>query len=107
MSRAFDRKLVRWEAGQMKTTIDLPEDLVREMKLCAAQEGRKLKDIAAEAMRRGLRMPEPATTRGRRRVKLPIIAAPRGASSFDLTGERVHELEMQTEAESHEASLRR
>lgn len=41
----------------MKTTIDLPEPLVREMKLRAVQEGRKLKDVAAEVFRAGLRAP--------------------------------------------------
>ena len=34
----------------MKMTIDLPEHLVREMKLRAIHEGRKLKDIAAEVL---------------------------------------------------------
>jgi len=38
----------------MKTTIDLPPDLVREMKLLAVYEGRKLKDVAADLLKRGL-----------------------------------------------------
>jgi plasmid stability protein len=38
----------------MKTTLDLPEDLVTEIKLKAAREHRKMKDVAAEALRRGL-----------------------------------------------------
>ncbi len=38
----------------MKTTIDLPPDLVREMKLLAVNEGKKLKDVAAELLKRGL-----------------------------------------------------
>lgn len=38
----------------MKTTIDLPPDLVREMKLLAVHEGRKMKDVAAELLKRGL-----------------------------------------------------
>jgi hypothetical protein len=38
----------------MKTTIDLPPDLVREMKLLAVHEGRKLKDVAADLLKRGL-----------------------------------------------------
>ena len=32
----------------MKTTVDLPDDLVREVKLRAVYEGRKLKDMVAE-----------------------------------------------------------
>ncbi|MDA7518948.1 hypothetical protein N9A89_01585 [Akkermansiaceae bacterium] len=39
----------------MKTTLDLPEDLVTEIKLKAVRERRKMKDVAAEALRKGLR----------------------------------------------------
>ncbi|MFT6178442.1 MAG: plasmid stability protein [Akkermansiaceae bacterium] len=39
----------------MKTTLDLPEDLVIEIKLKAAREHRKMKDVAAEALRKGLK----------------------------------------------------
>lgn len=38
----------------MKTTIDLPEGLVRELKLRAVHERRPLKDVAADAIRQGL-----------------------------------------------------
>jgi hypothetical protein len=41
----------------MKTTFDLPPDLVREVKLRAVHEGRKLKDVAAELLRVGLERP--------------------------------------------------
>ncbi|MFV1996243.1 MAG: hypothetical protein ACC661_12470 [Verrucomicrobiales bacterium] len=40
----------------MKTTLDLPDDLMRKVKIHAAREGRKLKDIIAEALRRDLRI---------------------------------------------------
>lgn len=38
----------------MKTTLDLPDDLMREVKIRAAQQGRKLKDLLADAIRIGL-----------------------------------------------------
>jgi plasmid stability protein len=38
----------------MKTTLDLPDDLVKELKLRSVHEGRKLKDVAAAVLRRGL-----------------------------------------------------
>ena len=82
----------------MKTTIDLPEDLVREMKFRAVREGRKLRDVAEEVFRRGLAAP--AISRGsggRHRVSLPIIPTPAGAKPFDLSGERLLELEMEAE----------
>ncbi len=44
----------------MKTTIDLPEDLVTELKLRATLEKRRMKDVAAEALRAGLKAPGPS-----------------------------------------------
>jgi len=38
----------------MKTTLDLPDDLMREMKIRAATQGKKLKDLMAETIRSGL-----------------------------------------------------
>ncbi len=48
----------------MKTTLDLPDDLVREMKLRAVMQGRTLRDLAADFLRQGLGMAAPrrATT---------------------------------------------
>ena len=45
----------------MKTTFDLPPELVRELKLRAVHEGRKLKDVAADLLKRGLAGPETTT----------------------------------------------
>jgi len=82
----------------MKTTIDLPEDLVREMKFRAVREGRKLREVAEEVFRRGLAAPA-ASCRpgGRHRVKLPLVPSPPGAKSFELSGKRLLELEMEAE----------
>lgn len=80
----------------MKTTIDLPEDLIREMKFRAVREGRKLRDVAEEVLRRGLAAPP--TSRGageRHRVNLPIIPAAAGTKPFELSGERLLELELE------------
>jgi len=41
----------------MKTTLDLPNDLVQEIKLRAVNEGRKLKDVAADLLRAALAPP--------------------------------------------------
>jgi plasmid stability protein len=38
----------------MKTALDLPDELAREVKIHAAQQGRKLKDVVADLLRRGL-----------------------------------------------------
>jgi len=41
----------------MKTTVDLPDALVKEIKLRAVHEGKKLKDAVAELLRLGLDAP--------------------------------------------------
>ena len=38
----------------MKMTLDLPDDLMREAKIRAAQQGRTLKDLLEDAIRIGL-----------------------------------------------------
>jgi plasmid stability protein len=38
----------------MKTTMDLPDELVKELKLRAVHEGKKLKDAVADILRKGL-----------------------------------------------------
>jgi len=38
----------------MKTTLELPDDLVKEIRLLAVQEGKKLKDAVADLLRQGL-----------------------------------------------------
>jgi plasmid stability protein len=41
----------------MKTTVDLPDGLVKAVKLRAVHDGRKLKDTVAELLRTGLAHP--------------------------------------------------
>jgi hypothetical protein len=38
----------------MKTTLDLPDDLMREVKIRAVHERKKLKDAIAELIRKGM-----------------------------------------------------
>jgi hypothetical protein len=75
------------------------------MKLRAAHEGRKLRDVATEIFRRGLRQSGPPAGVAVHRVKLPLIVCP--TSSGDLTAQRVSELLSQQEAEwTHETAGR-
>src|SRR5258708_8633950 len=38
----------------MKTTIELPDDLIKEVKMLAINQGRKLKDVVADLLRHAL-----------------------------------------------------
>jgi hypothetical protein len=70
--RPIDGKPAFWEYGFMKTTLDLPEDLMREVKIRAVHEHKKLKDAIAEFIRKGIaasksprrRLPKPVRLRG-------------------------------------------
>jgi hypothetical protein len=46
----------------MKTTLDLPDEILHEMKLRALMQGRTLRDLAAEFLRQGLGMSAPRQT---------------------------------------------
>ena len=41
----------------MKTTLDLPDPLMRRIKIQAASEGRKLKDVMADLLEKGMSTP--------------------------------------------------
>ena len=83
----------------MKTTFDLPPDLVREVKLRAVHEGRKLKDVAAELLQRGLSSEKtsrtvPTATKGA--IKLPLFPSPRTAPASRMSTEELLMLEQET-----------
>ena len=93
----------------MKTTLDLPDDLLRSMKMRAVQEGRKFKEVAAEIFRRGMAQPKlAANSVGRQRVKLPLIQCRHpAAAKATLTPDQVAEVLRKQEVEwSHEATRR-
>jgi plasmid stability protein len=66
----------------MKTTIDLPDHLVRRLKLRAVREGRNLKDLASEFLMQGLahasgqRPPASPRIVKDRKTRLPVIQCP-------------------------------
>jgi hypothetical protein len=85
----------------MKTTLDLPERLVREMKIRAATEGRKLRDVAADIIEKGLAAPVAATENKEHRVKLPFFEGTSSPKSEELTPDKIHEILLNQEIEWH------
>lgn len=90
----------------MKTTLDLPEELVREMKIRAAREGRKLRDVATEVIQRGLAEPLPNPAKAKKRVEFPIIEC-QGPATRQFTPEELAEVLLQQEVEWHHEASRR
>jgi plasmid stability protein len=91
----------------MKTTLELPDDLVRAIKIRAVKENRKLKDAIADLLRRGLsgRAASPRVLRNR--VKLPLVRCSRDARpDQEMTPERVARVLLDQEAERRVGPLR-
>lgn len=75
----------------MKTTLDLPEDLLHEIKLRAVNERRRIKDVVTDALRRGLTAP--VSAEGGRRVALPLVITPRTPPLRDqITSDRAADI---------------
>jgi plasmid stability protein len=91
----------------MKTTLELPDDLMRAVKLRAVEEERKLKDTVADLLRRGLAQKGEAVAPGRRRVELPLIeCAHEARPGEEMTPGRVAQVLLDEEAGLHHDALR-
>lgn len=91
----------------MKTTLDLPNDLMRAVKIRAAEENRKLTDTVAELLRRGLAQEPGGPATIHRRVQLPLIeCAHEARPDEEMTPERVAEALLQEEASAYRDPLR-
>ncbi|MCA9830421.1 MAG: antitoxin [Dehalococcoidia bacterium] len=81
----------------MKTTFDLPDDLVCAIKLRAVLEDRKLKDLMAELLRQGLSAPDRAAAA--RRVQVPLVRCVHSAAADEeMTPDRVAAVLLEEEA---------
>lgn len=88
----------------VKTTLDLPDDLMREVKIRAVTENRRLKDAIADLLRRGLSQRSP---RIRHRVAFPLVRCARKARpDGEMTPERVAGILLEEESEAGRGSVR-
>jgi plasmid stability protein len=91
----------------MKTTLELPDDLLRAVKIRAVRKNRRLKDEVAELLRRGLSRKEAEPKPLRRRVKLPLVqCARRARAGEEMTPERVAAVLLAEESEAQRGALR-
>ena len=91
----------------MKTTLDLPDALFREVKLRAVVQGRTVKDLVAELLQQGLGLAPAGSTEKRptsERVKigdtgLPLIECAPNAPATRMSVEELLALEQETQTE--------
>jgi len=60
----------------MKTTLELPDDLMREIKVLAAKNDRKLKDLMTELLKEGLQNLDTEANKDQQenRIQLPLLS---------------------------------
>lgn len=91
----------------MKTTLDLPDELMREMKLRAVIQGRTLRDLVADFLRQGLGMaaqktPETSPLGSMVEIAangLPVIRCRADAPVSRMTPQDLLRLEQQVQTE--------
>ncbi len=77
----------------MRTTIDLPDELLRQVKAKAALDGLKLKDLIARFVEQGLRgASSHAASRKRQRSELPIARAATGRALPALSNTEIQRI---------------
>ena len=104
MGSRLDGKLGSWENGIVKTTLELPDDLVRRMKIRAVQERRPLKRLVADLLTQGLNAPSaphPALPVATSRVTVaengfPVFRCTPKAAAKRMSAKELIALEQQT-----------
>lgn len=89
----------------MRTTLELPDELFRQVKAKAALEGAKLKDLLTRYVENGLR--QPADQSPRRRSRLPVIKRKAAERVSSLTAARQAALEGEEDLAKLDRSFRR
>jgi hypothetical protein len=83
----------------VKTTLDLPDALMRAVKLRAVEENRKLENTIADLLRRGLAQEPAVSPTPRNRVRLPLVQCAHDARpGEEVTPERVVAVLLEEEA---------
>ncbi len=82
----------------MKTTVEIPDDLMYQVKLRALRDRRKLKEEIADLLRRGLAAPaRPDAAASRREpVRLPLFRTRPDAPARSMSAEGLLEIERET-----------
>lgn len=83
----------------MKTTLDLPNDLLREARRRAVNQGKTLRDVIADLLRQGLEQPSPTVSRCTARrgtIELPLFPSSPNAPAQRMSVDELVVAEQQT-----------
>ena len=95
----------------MRTTIDLPDELSREIQARAARDGVTPEAVILRLVERELRaepIASPSVPTSKRGLgPLPVMIPPTGRMVRALTSDELHRIEEEEDIEKHERSLGR
>jgi hypothetical protein len=89
----------------MRTTIDLPDELYRALKVRAARNGVTLRDLVRRLVEQGLRQSSRAD--GQTDQSPPVIIPPRGVPIAAVSRAELARLEEEEDLNKHARSARR
>jgi len=75
----------------MRTTVDIPDPLYRELKSKAAIEGRSVKELILRGVEVELRPSKPGRKKQKKQVRIPILKS-KEPGTLDLDNERIFDL---------------
>lgn len=81
----------------MRTTLDLPDDILRRAKIAAVERGSSLRQLVTDALRREIEGPTPSA---RRRLTSPPIKLSADAPLRKLSPDAVKRLDAESVAEA-------
>lgn len=91
----------------MKTTLELPSELMRAIKIRAVKDNRKLKDAIADLLKSGLAREAERPSQVSRRVKLPLVRCAHAARpGEEVLPERAAEILLEEESEARRGAVR-
>lgn len=83
----------------MRTTLDVPDELLKRAKIEAVERGTSLRDLVAVALERELKLPSEAK-QARKRTRFPIFDS-KAPGSLRLTNAAVAKLEADEDVRRH------
>jgi hypothetical protein len=96
--------------GGMKTTLEIPDTLYRQVKMRAARDGVKVKDLIAQTLSAGLHLPmqpSAAAKKAKRGSIFPLFKGPLGPLLQGKDLRSLNFLDELDDIESYQRSLRR
>lgn len=84
----------------MRTTLDLPDDILRRAKITAVERGSSLRQLVIDALRHEM---EQASRSGRRRLSSPPVKLAADSPLRTLTADEIKRLDTEAEADAEVA----